>query len=77
MENRELGTGAEVRRMLAFIVLWVVVILTGAGWAAARSSRLGAETRTEVPPEPPVDWGAEVEIPDTVPTEWVRAYRDE
>jgi len=63
--------------MLVFMVLWVVVIFAATRWLAARSSRLQAGGRVEASPEIPGGAGPEIEIPDTVPTEWVRTYRDE
>ena len=70
--------------MVALVVLWIVVMFAGTRWLAARTSRLrsmegigggprpaGSETRL---PDAPFE---DFEIPDTVPSEWVDAYRNE
>jgi len=65
--------------MVALVVLWIVVMFAGTRWLARRTSRLrlmegingGPEARL---PDAPFE---DFQIPDTVPSEWVDAYRNE
>jgi hypothetical protein len=67
--------GAAVANSFVF---GMAVFLGGLCWLAARVVLWAAETKTEQSGDVgPFPAGVLVEIPDTVPSEWVEAYRAE